>query len=139
MYFVSACLLGINCKYNGENNKSEKILNFLKDKKFVPICPEQLGGLSTPREPVEIIDKKVKDKFGNDFTYKFIKGAEETLKIITLYNNIEGIILKEGSPSCGVKKIADGTFSKNKISGSGLTARMLRKNGYNLISEFNFE
>ena len=139
MYFVSACLLGINCKYNGKNNKSEKILDFLKDKKFVPICPEQLGGLSTPREPVEIMGKKVKDKDGNDFTSEFSKGAKETLKVISLYKNIEGIILKEGSPSCGITKIADGTFSKKKIKGSGVTAKLLRKNGYNLISEFDIE
>ena len=81
MILVSACLLGINCKYNGENNKNENVINYLKDKQYIIACPEQLGGLSTPRNPSEIInldkDKLVKSNKGLDVTYNFIKGAND--------------------------------------------------------------
>ena len=134
MYIVSACLLGVDCKYNGGNNKEDRIIDYLKGKNYVPICPEQLGGLTTPRNPVEIVNGKFKDAEGTDFTKNFIKGSEETLKIIELIKNVDAIILKEGSPSCGVNKIYDGTVTNRKIKGIGCTAQLL--NEKNLSESF---
>ena len=138
MILVSACLLGINCKYNGENNKNENVINYLKDKQYIIACPEQLGGLSTPRNPSEIIKldkgKLVKSNKGLDVTYNFIKGANECLHIAKIYNCKEAI-LKEGSPSCGSNYIYDGTFSGQKIKGEGVTTSLLRKHGIKVISE----
>ena len=138
MILVSACLLGINCKYNGENNKNENVINYLKDKQYIIACPEQLGGLSTPRNPSEIInldkDKLVKSNKGLDVTYNFIKGANECLAIANMYGCKEAI-LKEGSPSCGSNYIYDGTFSGKKILGQGITTSLLRKHGLTVISE----
>lgn len=144
MILVSACLLGINCKYNGDNNKNEKVEEYLKDKQFILVCPEQLGGLTTPREPSEIIklggngviDGKtsVINNKRLDVTKQFKKGALETLKIANLYE-CKKAILKEGSPSCGSSLIYDGTFTGKKISGFGVTTALLRKNGIEVISE----
>lgn len=144
MIAVSACLLGINCKYNGNNNENEKVVNYLKDKKFILICPEQLGGLSTPRYPAEIIngdgysvinnESKIVDKNNKDVSSEFIKGANESLKIAQIYRCREAI-LKEGSPSCGSNFIYDGSFSGKKISGVGTTTALFRKNGIKVINE----
>lgn len=134
MYIVSACLIGVNCKYNNENNENELVINFLKDKKFIPVCPEQLGGLKTPRDPAEIIGDKVIDINGIDVTYNFKKGAKETLKIARACN-CKIAILKEKSPSCGVKKIYDGSFSDRIIYGEGVTSRLLKENGIEVMSE----
>ena len=138
MILVSACLLGINCKYNGKNNKNENVINYLKDKQYIIACPEQLGGLSTPRNPSEIIkvnkDEIVKSNTGLDVTYNFTKGANECLHIAKIYGCTEAI-LKEGSPSCGSNYIYDGTFSGNKIQGEGVTTSLLRKHGIKVISE----
>lgn len=144
MIAVSACLLGINCKYNGNNNENEKVVNYLKDKKFILICPEQLGGLSTPRSPAEIIngdgysvinnESKIVDKNNKDVSSEFIKGANECLKMAKIYECREAI-LKEGSPSCGSNYIYDGSFSGKKISGVGTTTALFKKNGIKVISE----
>lgn len=143
MILVSACLLGINCKYNGDNNNNEEIKKYLEGKKFILVCPEQLGGLSTPRIPSEIINenldkRKVISKDGKDVTENFLKGATETLKIAKMYNCTEAI-LKESSPSCGSKKIYDGSFSGIKIDGIGITSEMLKKSGIKILSEKDFE
>ena len=124
MILVSACLLGINCKYNGDNNKNEKVAEYLKDKQFIMVCPEQLGGLSTPRDPSEIIrldgnaviegKTSVINNKRLDVTKKFKQGAMETLKIADLYG-CKKAILKEGSPSCGSSLIYDGTFTGKKV------------------------
>lgn len=140
MILVSACLLGINCKYNNSNNENKKVKEYLQDKEFIIACPEQLGGLSTPRDPSEIIkDNKIKEykvisNKGTDVTEKFIKGANETLKIAQLYNCNEAI-MKDGSPSCGSKYIYDGSFVGKKIPGEGITSSLLRKNNIKVISE----
>jgi len=144
MILVSACLLGINCKYNGDNNSNEKLKAYLKDKEYIIACPEQLGGLTTPRDPSEIVGKggesvlmgegKVLSNRDRDVTSCFVKGAEETLKIANLYKCKEAV-LKEGSPSCGSSFVYDGTFSGVKIEGQGVTASILRKNGISVISE----
>jgi uncharacterized protein YbbK (DUF523 family) len=139
---VSACLLGIDCKFNGGNNKIEDIGDLLKEEVVIPICPEQLGGLSTPRNPSEIIikdgNKYVLDNKGNDLTANFIKGAEETLKIAKLYN-IEEAVLKSNSPSCGLGLIYDGSFSGELTEGEGVTASYLIKNKVKVYNEFNYK
>lgn len=131
---VSACLLGINCKYNGKNNKNEKILELLKDHDLIPVCPETLGGLQTPRIPSEIQNNKVITKDGKDVTKEYQKGAQEALKIAKLYD-CKVAILKEKSPSCGCGKIYDGTFSKTLINGDGITTRLLKENNIKIIGE----
>lgn len=138
MILVSACLLGINCKYDGDNNSHEGVIKYLKDKQFILVCPEQLGGLSTPRIPCEIVNGKVKNKHGLDMTEKFLKGAYEALKIAKIYS-CKKAILKEGSPSCGSHKIYDGTFLGNKIDGIGITASILKNEGIDIISERQLE
>jgi len=144
MILVSACLLGINCKYSGDNNNSEKLKEYLKDKEFIRVCPEQLGGLSTPRDPSEIVgeggepvlvgDGKVLSNNDKDVSDSFVRGAEETLKIAKLYNCRQAI-LKEGSPSCGSNLIYDGSFSGVKVNGQGVTTSLLRQHGISVISE----
>ena len=144
MIAVSACLLGINCKYNGNNNKNDKVFEYLKDKEYILICPEQLGGLSTPRNPAEIINgngydvikknSNVIDNTGKDVTKEFINGANECLKIVNIYK-CKRAILKEGSPSCGSNYIYDGTFSGKKILGVGTTTALFRNNKIEVLSE----
>ena len=147
MIIVSACLLGENFKYSGGNNKSENVIKYLEDKEYILVCPEQLGGLSTPRNPSEIITygnkdgndvlsgcTKVLSNKGIDVTKNFIQGAEETLKIAKEHN-AKTAILKAGSPSCGYKKIYDGTFLGNKIQGMGVTAAILNKENIALLDE----
>ena len=144
MILVSACLLGINCKYNGDNNKNEQVEKYLEDKKFILLCPEQLGGMSTPRNPSEIINLDEDNIIeGNtivinnknlDVTEEFKKGALETLKIAKIYG-CKKAILKDGSPSCGSSFIYDGSFKGKKVNGSGVTTSLLRQNNIVVISE----
>ena len=144
MYLISACLCGVNCKYNGLNNYNEICNKLFASGKAILVCPEQLGGLPTPRIPSEIRGKSLNilnnngsviDKNGNDVTPQFIKGAQETLQIAKKLN-IKKAILKDGSPSCGVNYVYDGTFSGKKISGMGLTAQLLKESSIDVISEF---
>jgi uncharacterized protein YbbK (DUF523 family) len=138
MILVSACLVGVDCKYSGENNDSQGVRKYLEGKVYVPICPEQLGGLQTPRPCCEIVADRVMNEHGLDCTKEFLKGAEETLKIAKLVGATEAV-LKEGSPSCGSNKIYDGTFSGVKIKGQGFTANLLRKNGLKILSDTELE
>ncbi|MGG7058629.1 DUF523 domain-containing protein [Clostridium nigeriense] len=145
MYLISSCLCGVNCKYSGSNNLNEQCLKLLKEGKAILVCPEQLGGLSTPRRPAEIkgtangvikkVDKVV-TKDNIDVTKEFLKGAYETLYIAKL-SNVNKAILKEGSPSCGVNYIYDGSFTSKKIAGKGITATILKENGIEIISELD--
>ena len=134
MILVSACLLGDNCKYNGGNNLNNKVIEYLKDKEYLKVCPEVLGGLRTPRSPSEIVDGKVINKEGIDVTKYFIKGKDEVLKLIK-DKKIDLAIMKANSPSCGYKKIYDGTFSKNLIDGNGILVNELCKLGVKIITE----
>jgi uncharacterized protein YbbK (DUF523 family) len=132
---VSACLLGVNCRYDGNHGKNEDVLALLDEYHLVPVCPEQLGGMETPRLASERRgEKKVMNQSGEDVTAFFIKGASETLKLANIFG-CKKAILKERSPSCGHGMIYDGTFSGNKISGSGVTAALLRENGIEVIGE----
>lgn len=131
---VSACLLGIDSKYNGDNNKNEKIINLMDKYILIPFCPEIMGGLSTPREPSEIIDNNIITKSGNNVTENFIKGAKESLKLAEMYN-IKTAVMKSRSPSCGYKKIYDGTFTSTITDGNGITAELFLKNGIKILTE----
>lgn len=135
---ISACLLGVDCKYNGSNNKlDDEIINLLKEKyNLIPVCPEIMGGMPTPRNPIEIKDGKVFDYDGEEFTKEFEKGSEEVLKLAKLYNSSIAI-LKENSPSCGSNYIYDGTFNHQKIKGMGFTALKLSKENIKLFNEEN--
>ena len=137
---VSACLYGYCCKYDGGNNiLKSPVFQILKNTgRLVPVCPEELGGLSTPRIPSEIKDGKVINKEGEDVTAFFEKGAEKTLEIARK-EGVRVAILKQGSPSCGSKRICDGTFSGTKISGEGITARKLIENGIPVFDETEVE
>ncbi|WP_334308414.1 DUF523 domain-containing protein [Lacrimispora sp.] len=132
---VSACLLGVNCRYDGGNGKREEVLSLMEHYNLIPVCPEQLGGLMTPREPAERQkDGLVRNQQGQDVTSFFKNGAEETLRIGKLYG-CKRAILKERSPSCGHGVIYDGTFSGSKIDGSGMTAELLEKHGIKVTGE----
>lgn len=129
---VSACLLGVNCKYNGGNNQIDSILELGKEHTLIPVCPEQLGGLPTPRISAEIVEGRVINKEGTDVTEQYQKGAEEVLKIAKL-TDCKCAILQDKSPSCGSTAIYDGTFTKTLIKGKGVTAKLLAKHDIQLI------
>lgn len=131
---VSACLLGIDCKYNGKNNENNKIIDLLNDYEVVPFCPEILGGMTTPRIPSEILDDKVINKNGDEVTDYFVKGANESLKMAKLFN-IKKAVMKQKSPSCGFGKIYDGTFSGNVIEGNGITTDLFLDNNIEVLTE----
>lgn len=131
---ISSCLCGNNTKYNGGNNLIDK-LDILEEKfNLITICPEVFGGLTTPRNPSEIIGDKVYSNKGLDVTENFVSGAKLALDILKKHN-AKYALLKEGSPSCGVHKVYDGTFSGIKISGSGVTTKMFKELGIKVYSE----
>ena len=131
---ISACMLGTNCRYDGKEVFIEEI-NHVKEKyNLIPICPEIIGGMSTPREPSEIVKDKVFSKTGEDVTAYYKKGAKEVLKLANFYK-CKCAILKERSPSCGYGKIYDGTFSGKLINGNGVMADLLSANGIKIIGE----
>lgn len=134
MKICSACLLGVKCRYDGKNALNRKVIDLLKTEILIPVCPEQLGGLPTPREPAEILGNKVITRSGQDVTEKFKRGAMETLKIAKLLG-IREAVLKQGSPSCGCGKISDGTFSGKTIKGDGVTTALLKRHGIKIITE----
>lgn len=131
---ISGCLLGLKCRYDGKEKKLPEIEKFIESYNLIPVCPEQLGGLPTPRIPAERVKDRVITQGGIDVTKEYYLGAEEALKIAKLYN-CKKAILKEKSPSCGCGKIYDGTFSQNLIVGNGVTADILLKNGIEVFGE----
>jgi uncharacterized protein YbbK (DUF523 family) len=130
---VSACLLGYNCKYNGNNNLNPKIVDYLIDKIVLPICPEKLGGLTTPRIPSEIqTDGRILNANGQDVTNCFLRGqllTYETMK----QHQAKKVILKDGSPSCGYTYVYDGSFTNTRMHGMGVTAKYLLQNGVTIL------
>ena len=146
LILISGCLVGINCKYNGGNNLDPALKEHVNKQHLLPICPEQLGGASTPRLPCEIrggdghdvLNKtaKVVNSQEKDVTAILHKGAWEVLKISRMYN-VTDAVLKERSPSCGVCYIYDGTFSNKIITGMGVTAALLSREGIKLWTEEN--
>lgn len=129
---VSACLLGKNCKYNGGNNLNQGVLEFIEGHEVIGVCPEQLGGLYTPRLPAEIVAGVVTNKEGVSVDNEFRKGAQEALAV-ALENKVDLAILQSRSPSCGVKEIYDGSFSGKKIKGQGVFAKLLSARGIKVL------
>ena len=129
---VSACLAGENCKYNGGNNRNEKVLRMIADSEAVTICPEQMGGLPTPRVPSEICNGVVMTKDGRNVDREFKAGAAKCLEL-ALREKPDLIVLQSRSPSCGVKQHYDGTFSGRLEDGPGVTAELLMKHGFRCI------
>jgi len=134
MKIVSACLAGINCRYDGKSNPVEEVMNLVRKGEAIPVCPEQLGGLPTPRPCCEIRNGRVFTKDGDDVSSEFKKGAEQGLKI-ALLAGCDSAILKARSPSCGCGKIHDGSFSGKLSSGNGLFTEMLVSHGIAVITE----
>ena len=129
---ISACLLGENCKYNGSNNYNQAVIDFVANKEIIAVCPEVAGGLPVPRPPVEILEGRVCDVDGNFYDKEFQEGIERTLSLL-VEKDVDFAILQSRSPSCGVNQIYDGSFTGNKITGSGLFAQALQKQGYRVI------
>ena len=129
---VSACLAGENCKYNGGNNRSEKVLQLLDGNDVIKVCPEQMGGLPTPRVPSEIRAGVVTAKDGRNVDAQFRAGAKKCLEI-ALREKPDLIVLQSRSPSCGVKQRYDGTFTGTLTDGAGVTAQLLMENGFRCI------
>ena len=129
---VSACLLGKNCKYNGGNNLNQGVLEFIEGHEVIGVCPEQLGGLSTPRLPAEIVDGIVTNKEGISVDVQFRKGAQTAL-VVALEKKVDLAILQSRSPSCGVNEIYDGNFSGKKIKGQGVFAKLLSAHGIKVL------
>lgn len=129
---VSACLTGENCKYNGGNNKNERIVALFAEHEMIPICPELLGGLPCPRPAAEIQNGVVVNRDGACVDPEFRRGAERCLEIAER-EQPDLIILQSRSPSCGVKMRYDGTFSGRLIPGSGVTAELLMRHGFRVV------
>lgn len=137
---ISSCLLGNNVKYDGGNNAIDAgLLARLFDcAELIPVCPEVDGGLPIPRIPAEAQGKRVVNKEGEDVTAFFERGAALALEAAQSHG-VVAAILKERSPSCGVHRVYDGTFSKTAIDGSGTAARLLRENGIKIFNENEIE
>ena len=137
---VSACLLGVNCKYNGGNNSlpSQTLAALEERYRLVPVCPERDGGLPTPRVPSERRGSGVFNREGEDVTAPFRSGAQIALETAKA-RGCRVALLKERSPSCGAGAIYDGSFTGNVIPGDGITAELLRKNGLTLLGETEVE
>lgn len=133
---VSACLCGVKCRYNGKAcscNKTE-FVKWQQEGRLVPVCPEVMAGLGTPRYPMEINRGRLITQLGEDLTDRCMAGVEATLQIAR-ENRVELCVLKQNSPTCGASVIYDGTFSGRRIPGTGIAAAALRKAGFKVISE----
>ena len=129
---VSGCLLGENCKYNGGNNYNPRIVEFLKDKEVISICPEIMAGMGCPRNPIEIVDGVLTDCHGKNVDSLIRKSVMEIMERIR-DEEIQCAVLQSRSPTCGVNQVYDGTFSGKLIPGSGIFAKSLMDAGYLVI------
>ncbi|MDD6154743.1 MAG: DUF523 domain-containing protein [Eubacteriales bacterium] len=142
MFIISACLLGMDCKYNGGNNRNEAVIRFAETHSHVVVCPETAGGLERPRPPAERQGDRIVNKEGLDVTEYFRRGAELSLKKVLEESErsgepIEGAILKANSPSCGSGMIYDGSFTGNKVPGDGCFTELLKARGIEVLTEKN--
>lgn len=131
---ISACLLGCACRYDGKSKPHPLAQELARRGLAVPVCPEQLGGLPTPRTPSERQGQRVVMQNGHDVTAEYRRGAEEALAVARLYG-CRMAVLKERSPSCGHGEIYDGTFTGTLTTGDGVTAELLRENGIAVCGE----
>ena len=144
MILVSACLAGLHCRYDGRCSPDRRVEVLVSAGEAIPVCPEQLGGCTTPRPPVEmtegtaadVLDGKcsVTNKKGEDVTDQFVKGAYEVLKLAEL-TGVRRAVLKARSPSCGCGKVYDGTYSGKLTEGNGVTAELLLRSGIEVLTE----
>ena len=131
---VSACLLGVPCRYDGCSVPCEKALELVKTAQAVPVCPEILGGLPTPRVPAERVGDRVLNREGADVTEAYRRGAEQALYLCRLFG-CKTAVLKSRSPSCGCREIYDGTFTGHRVPGMGMTAQLLSQAGVRVLTE----
>ena len=129
---VSGCLLGENCKYNGGNNYNPRVVEFLKDKEVISVCPEIMAGMGCPRNPIEIVDGVLTDCHGKNVDSLIRKSVMEIMERIR-DEEIQCAVLQSRSPTCGVNQVYDGTFSGKLIPGSGVFAKSLIDAGYLVI------
>lgn len=134
---VSACLLGINYKYNGGNNYSEKLEKLLKNHEVIPICPEVLGGLPIPRDPSEIVNGEVLTDKGKSVDKEFRNGAKKALEIVK-ESGAELVVLQPRSPSCGLGEIYDGSFTGRLVDGDGVFVKLLKDEGIKVVDVGDF-
>lgn len=135
---VSACLLGVRCRYDGASRPNEAVLRLMEQHTLIPVCPEQLGGLATPRPPAERQGDAVRTQSGADVTEQYRRGAEEALGLCRLYG-CQAAVLKERSPSCGAGAVYDGTFSGTLTEGDGVAAELLAAHGIPVYGESQAE
>ena len=140
MFIISKCLLGENCKYDGGNNRNEKVIEFCKEHSYIAVCPEAAGKLPCPRPPAERLGEKVIDKEGKDVTHNFQEGAyrcflECLQKAVRRGERLDGAILKANSPSCGYREIYDGTFTGTLVEGNGVFAQIVENDNIEIITE----
>ena len=135
---VSAYLLGENCKYNGGNNYSSVVAEFVKDKEVLPVCPEMLAGMGCPRTPIEIVDGVLMDRDGNNVDAAMRQAVEQAMEMIRK-EDIQCAVLQSRSPTCGVNQIYDGSFSGKLIKGSGFLAQALKAAGYQVVDAEDVE
>ena len=132
---VSACLLGVRCNHNGEANPSAAVQRLGASRRLIPVCPETIGGLPTPRPAAEVqSDGRVVNADGEDVTDAYRRGAAATVTLAATMG-VTDAVLKARSPSCGCHEIYDGTFSRRRVPGEGVTARALREAGVQVRSE----
>lgn len=134
MKIVSACLAGVKCRWDGEARPCQKVVELVRKGEAIPVCPEQLGGLETPRVPAERVGDHILRKNGQDVTEQFVRGAHEALRIAEITGCKEAI-LKANSPSCGFGRTYDGTFSGTLTGRDGVTGELFRKNGITVVTE----
>lgn len=131
---ISACLLGAGCRYDGASKPQEWVRELAQKHSLIPVCPEQLGGLPTPRDPSERQGSRVMSKAGRDVTEQYRRGAEEALRLYRLLG-CSAAVLKERSPSCGKGEIYDGSFTGTLVSGDGVTAELFSAQGIPVYGE----
>lgn len=131
---VSACLLGVKCRYNGKGEKEPWVEKLGEKHRLIPVCPEKLGGFPTPCPPAEIVEGRVVTRDGENVTPAYEKGAEAALRLARRYGCTLAV-LKEKSPSCGSGQIYDGTFTGRMAKGEGICTRLLREHGIKVYGE----
>ncbi len=129
---VSACLLGVACRYDGKSKPNEGVIKLMEKHNLIPFCPEVTGGLPTPRVPSEIRDGVVTSRDGRNVDAEFRAGAAKCLEI-AMREKPDLIVLQSRSPSCGVKQRYDGTFTGTLVDGEGVTAQLLMENGFKCV------
>lgn len=137
---ISACLLGLACRYDGQRKEYSAVEELLKERDIhlIPFCPEQGGGLATPRDPAERQGDAVRTQSGRDVTEQYRRGAAMALNLAQTFGCAVAV-LKEKSPSCGSGRIYDGTFTRTLTAGDGVTAELLKKHGIAVIGESQIE